>query len=281
MNLKQFVRVRKCQLRVVAMGASLAFSWLVMTATSVNAIPTSNLVVWLNADNVAGSNGSTVSAWSDASGNSHNANAYSGNAATHPTLQVGLYSGHNALRFTSATALRNSTIPSLNDMTVFTVYKWNSLSSENWYLSFGSYDPEFGVGNSTNATVYDGGYKQYASLAQNTSTLYRALFERTGGNQNTLTLQDGSTQTLNFSYSPTSTTYQLGGQSFGAIDGTANLDLAEVIIYSGSLSIADRQEVLNYLQFKFDPPPAPEPSSILLLSGTLGLLFVRHRRRRR
>jgi hypothetical protein len=237
--------------------------------------------VWLNADNVAGSNGSTVSTWNDASGNSNNAVAYSGNTLTHPTLQVGLYSGHNALRFTSATALRNNTIASLNDMTVFSVYKWNSLSTQNWYLSFGNFDPEFGVGNqSANATVYDGGYRQYASLTQNTGTLYQAIFERTGGNQNTLTLVDGPTQTLNFGYSPTSTTYQLGGQSFGAIDGTANLDLAEVIIYSGALSLADQQEVLSYLSFKYNPPPAPEPSSIVLLTGALGLLIVRRRRQR-
>src|SRR5262245_6720656 len=85
--------------RALAIGIVLSRFWCGSWASEAGAIPTSNLVLWLNADNVAGTNGSTVSAWNDASGNSNNAVAYSGNTATHPTLQTGLYSGHNALRF--------------------------------------------------------------------------------------------------------------------------------------------------------------------------------------
>ena len=267
-------------MRAIAIGFFMAVVWGACAASEAWAIPTSNLELWLNADNVAGANGSTVSTWTDASGNGNDAVDYSGPASTHPTLQTGLYSGHNALRFTNATALRNNTIASLNDMTVFAVYKWNSLSNQNWYLSFGSYDPEFGVGSqSTHLSVYDTSYQQYNALAQTTDHLYRSMFVRSGGNQNTFTLEDGSTQTLAFAYSATAGSYQLASQQFGAINGTANIDLAELIVYNGTLSLQDQQAVLSYLAFKFDPPPAPEPSSLLLLAGVLGLSIAKRRRR--
>jgi hypothetical protein len=273
-------------------------SLMLLSLSTATAAPvTTNLEVWLDADSLVGSTGTPVSTWTDShttegGTGADDAVAYPAGGATRPTLQVAspAFNGHNSVRFTAGTALRNNTIASLSDITMFMVYRFNSLVNETYLLSFGSFDPEFGIGSQptpTHFTMYDTAFRQFTSIGQSANSLYVLNFARTidgtaAVDPHTISLLGGPSQTLNFNATATAGTYQLGSQEFATINGSpagTNFDLAELLIYNGSLSTGDTQQVLGYLQDKYFPVPEPSSLTLCLAAVTLFGFSVRQRSR--
>ena len=96
------------------------------------------------ADDVTGSDGSSVSTWPDSSGNSHNATQ--ANGANQPVIKVNVVNGHRAVQFDGVndvmqvTSLSPTVIGSATATAIFIVIKQNSAKAQNTALSFESSD---------------------------------------------------------------------------------------------------------------------------------------------
>lgn len=211
--------------------------------------PQDDLLVWWRADTIDGSDGDTVSTWTNegSTGSSHD-----GTATGTPELKTGILNGKPVVRYTSADSdghYTGSTAISGN-FSIYVVYDWRS-------------------GNSGPNTLFRG---------LTTDDLYTRLI--TGGG--THRTSDGTAQIDestdsaarqdSFIRSGTTLTWRKGGSSVGsdtmssaaAIEGFSvahrrvggagefsNVDVAELLIYDVAHTTSEREEVEAYLTNKY------------------------------
>jgi hypothetical protein len=225
----------------------------------------SGLSLWLKADAGVTLSGSNVTAWADQSGNGKNAVG----ASTFPTLQSNAINGLPAIRFnnTGLDTSRFSISSSFNlkNSSAFVVVK--QLSLENAfprYLSFPSlndldYNADDGLAvlfnngvpqlqitsNTIDTVISDATADNVFAIASykidnsgNISAFYNGGSEGTGQNSN-MASQNGVSE-IYIGQSPSNITTE-------GIYG----DIAEIVMYSRSVTTPERQQVEAYLNAKY------------------------------
>jgi PKD repeat protein len=233
-------------------------------------IPTYTLNRWLSADDIGAPNGSPVRQWRDLSGRVYpdgtDGIAIQLTTANQPKLITNALNGKPVVRFDGVDDFMHSFFPinELNGLTIFIVSAnrsattpspaqraalfWNETAA--WGATFltpaqGAVQARFGTGQTNTNLVYTrpssigSAYTRTAAIHSGTTeTLYvnGVLVQTVTGRRATLSgIQD---------------TLLLGrGLSNTAFNG----DIVEVIVYSRSLSDAERQQVESYLQQKYFP----------------------------
>jgi hypothetical protein len=231
-------------------------------------LPTLGLKLWLAADQGVVLNGSGVAQWQDQSGSA--VHAAQATAASRPVLTANAVNGKPAVRFDGANDFLTFQLAlnGLNGMTIFLVSSpegaadggskgvlnapifWNETAS--WgtvHLSPFSdvIKLRFGTGQSGNLVEYRrpaSAANTFSLVTAMKSSQYEALYVN---GQQVLTLSGKLQKIAN-----TSGTGNLGR---GYNNNTYfQGDIAEVIVYTGALTGADRRQVEQYLQAKYNLP---------------------------
>lgn len=229
--------------------------------------------VWLNGSaNTAGNFGSvltapyTVTAWKDVYAGSHDANK-SGNASVKPVWEGSVQNGLGAVRFNSANSQSLNINPvgtpspglqSIGGFSLFVVARASSLSGTRVLTSTDT--GGFRIAhNGTNWTTTAASGTGTTSLAGDTTNfhLFSVIFDGSlTGNSNRLKFRyDRTDQTLNFgattvgaTTSATAAYFYIGQDSAG---NYFNGDVAEVILYSRTLSSSEQIAAERYLKNKW------------------------------
>lgn len=222
----------------------------------------SDNVLWLRADDLSQGDGTSVTSWSDASGNS---NDFSGASGLEPTYETSEINGLPVVRFgavdNSRIILNPFPFPT-TDVTFFIVQKVNE--NDATHLSYA-------VGGSANEYVLDN-TDDYRAIINN-SVVGNATFNlvddtwhivgnqwtNSTGTNNVTFYEDGTLQYSNNASTGSLTTN--GALVFGAeqdaVDGGYDAgqdldgDVAEIILYASFLNTPQRILVENYLSSKY------------------------------
>ena len=228
----------------------------------------SGLNVWLKPESLSGyTNGANLTSWVDSSGNGYNFV----NGAGYPTVVTNFISGSQGISYnvgsfshTSFTYMQCSTSVAgnfYNNFTVFSVTYQTSPTSQpsvfldkggnnykvnGWYIDTGSL-----ILNNSSAVSVAVSSPQYTYNFINNWKVQSWIVQTNGSIQGWMngvannTSSSAFTATSNISdlslgaYSPTQANVNFGGY------------IAEIIIYNTALTTIQRQDIENYLRFKF------------------------------
>ena len=238
-----------------------------------------NLTLWLRADCVTGNgadpaNNSTVSTWTDLSGNGNNATANGS-----PTYQSGasyLINSQPVIYFNGSSTFTSIDIRAIArpNITIFAVYKLRSANQAGvWGIDDGGWDRFFMarwsgdngiISHSGQTAVPNSGVND---VVKNITTIYK--YNVSSGSS---VYDNGalvSSFTDNAAESAAYTNLRIG--SIGAGYNLTG-DVAEIIIFSQALSDADRKTVNGYLNSKYNLGmlSANIPVSLVFNSLTIG-----------
>ncbi|MEL6537644.1 MAG: hypothetical protein AAFQ98_19645, partial [Bacteroidota bacterium] len=203
-----------------------------------------NLALWLQADNGVEVTGTAVDDWLDQSGNSNDATDPSALAE----LQATATNFNPGVAFNGdATSLEGAVTTTNSNLTFFTVYEDNSGANSGGALF------EFNSGAQSHPLTdqaYAGGSNFSANLTKNSPTLITV--EHPSGTTANLTL-NGSAFEASYTTVGTSAAgtynYTLGDDDNGG--NTFNGVISELIAYGGTLSATDKEQVESYLAIKY------------------------------
>lgn len=267
---------------------------LLAVASIAQATPvTTGLALWLDATQGVATSGSTVTGWTDQSGNGHDGSYATGA----PQLVPGAINGLPAISFNGNGdyfALAGGQVLSSDSFTIFAVAVDTGTSDEpreiysNW--DFGNSWPsqflgtDFGDAGSRTLRFTDGLSAANALAAPGSPFVTYGVY--TGGVNADIYL-DGAivgsnpqnsdpADVLNPNGQRDITTPSFIGRQGGFAGEYWQGYIAEVLVYDGALSPEDQAAVAAYLQTKW----VPEPGSFILASvGIGGLLLYRRRGR--
>jgi hypothetical protein len=264
------------QSQAVIVGSNVTFS-IAVVGTASSSLPSINsgtLQLWLSADAGLVTNASgRVSEWQDQSGNTNDASQGSANNQPVLVYPAGI-EGRAAVRFNGIQdGVNGDYLHGTGDvgvpyaMTAFAVY--NAFSTVNSFYSVWLIGvPGTVYGASRGYTIYNGDmdfttwtYDSLTPFAVPTNT-YRICTDRVNTNRSEVQLFDNSaTGATNFSETMSGAVTPAAGYYVGGLNPALQFvtpdaynfagDIAEVVIYSGYLSDADRLAVLAYLQQKY------------------------------
>jgi hypothetical protein len=247
------------------------------------------LRLWLRADAGVVTNASgAVTQWQDQSGNGNH--AAQGSASLQPALVYpASLPGRPAVRFNGAVHktdgqyLRGTGDVSVPDaMTAFAVYQTLTTDSAENIVYYVGVPGNYGAGRTLNIPaqqIYFGTWTyDYPSGFFITSNAFRICTDRFNTNQSTIEQFD-ITATTNRSVAKATSgqSAPAAGYYIGGIDGTLpnvnsdrtlSGDVAEMLIYRGYLTDADRSAVEQYLQQKYLAPSAQTATYQWRLNGT-------------
>ena len=241
-------RYRGC--RKVLQSSNAAFSPL--------SIP--GLALWLDATRgtyqsaggaAAAADGDPVGQWQDQSGNArHVAQATS---TKRGTLKTGIQNGLPVVRFDGVDDFLKATAFTLNQpVSCFLILKKRSATEPTLHAysdgnSAGSCEHDNGGGGGAGS-----GIRQYAGSTGGSvelgTTAFAAICSVFNGASSRIRLNDGTANTGNVGVG------NPGGFTLGATaDGaaTSDIDVAEILVYSGALSVSDETSARNYLNAKW------------------------------
>ena len=263
---------------------------------------TDGVALWLKADAGVSTNASgQVTAWLDQSSNQNNAQQRTdGTTSELPRWLAGAVNGKPAVQFDGLSNVLEivnspSLQPQANDWTVFFVAKRLAASQGDYPQIIGSRPWVAGLDKGWAVTLDSSG-AVCSHLADGT-TGHDAPDERSVGKLATDSYQmwqveenlaarttsfyrNGDIDAVRNSTMPAGVVDQtdsiyLGREIGGSNNRRANMDLAEVIIYSRVLSKADRDSVANYLSGKYDLGYAPNVlPTVSVSSPTNGATFA-------
>ena len=240
------------------------------------------LTVWLRADCVTGNgadpaDNSTISTWTDLSGNGNNATGYGS-----PTFQsdsANLINSQPVVNFNGSATFTSIDIRAITrpNITIFAVYKLRSNNTVGvWGIDDGGWDRFFmarWTGN--NGIISHSGTTAVPNSGENGVTKYVTTIYKYNVSGGSNVYDNGalvSSFTDNAAESAAQTTLRIG--SIGAIGGGYALigDIAEIIVFSQALSDADRKIVNGYLNTKYNLGmlAANIPVSLVFNSLTIG-----------
>ena len=259
------------------------------TARASNPCPDTNafsgitgLTVWLRADCVTGNgadpaDNSTISTWTDLSGNGNNATGYGS-----PTFQsdsANLINSQPVVNFNGSATFTSIDIRAITrpNITIFAVYKLRSNNTVGvWGIDDGGWDRFFmarWTGN--NGIISHSGTTAVPNSGENGVTKYVTTIYKYNVSGGSNVYDNGalvSAFTDNAAEGAAQTTLRIG--SIGAIGGGYALigDVAEIIVFSQALSDADRKIVNGYLNTKYNLGmlAANIPVSLVFNSLTIG-----------
>ena len=248
-------------------------------------VPTTGLNLWLRSDRGVVASGGAVSLWHDMSGNERHATQAS--ASNKPSLSGTTPAGATTVHFDGNDHLE---VQDPNDPSG--VYKMDGSPKTMFIIAKGSGLPGINRANvgsePANTQRFYTGLNPYSSneiwlglggtsttvgVPHSTSDCHIYSLSDTGGNQGKLFV-DGAAQYAGSFSGSTATTYAV---NVGRSGGTGNIgftgDIAEVLVYDGALSDAERRQVENYLHNKYvvSSPPIATPQLELWLQADKGL----------
>jgi hypothetical protein len=210
----------------------------------------SGLKLWLDASAILGADADPVTTWADKSGNAHDASE-----ATHPPiLKLNIVNGKPVVRFDGAaqylTILHHADLNLTAPFHIFAVvitdavsgtYLWWASKASAWQLN--RYAAKINFSTT--------GKKDYTStlswMEASAVKLQEVLFD--ASYDVTHYVNGWAKETIAGAADPTTNTNAvlLGKNSTTCWDG----DIAEILIYSGTLSAANRARIVNYLAAKY------------------------------
>jgi len=254
--------------------------------------------LWLDAESIAGADGSPVSAWGDSSGLGNDVRQAT--AARQPTLQLGELNGRPIVRFdgtndflgTATTALMEGA----SQFDVFLVAKIHDnldyarvLSEEKSGAGNRVYNLglDAGAGARRVRSVMDmtNGMAVLTELSSSLEEFHLYRHSLAGGvmtldvdlNEVARLLNVGATQTGQNSV------FGLGSVAHTPGSLASSFDIAELLVFDRQLSAADRRFVQEYFSEKYGVPALaiiPEPATVTLFGMALGAMLPVLRRRR-
>ncbi len=256
-ELDETVEVTITNATVVSMGADSVYTYTILNDDVLGTTGPAGVgdaginELWLKAEDIAQANGSTVSSWSDASGNGHNASSSGGNQPTYRTTSA---NGQPAVRFDGIDDDFNDAHV-YSGRTVFAVFNASSSTQSNADLAqlWGNYgdgvqlsiDPRSG---NLRGFSFDGNGSTTGAVSLNGAS--PAGFVEDGNAQqwaydswNVVSVEFDATTTINRqvigSLLPALNNHNFGG------------DMAELIVYSDVMNTAQRKIIQNYLAAKY------------------------------
>lgn len=226
-----------------------------------------NLLVWLNADDIALADNSAIDTWSDGSGNGWNATASGG---LRPTVQTAELNGHKIVRFDGADdrMLITSFAPASATMTVYVVCKPTTPAGDEvilqqgdpWYSATGGWilymdsAGKYGFGHNGNVGITDS--KTSSAALGGAYHILRVRYDMTLSTNEVAAWLDGSANTGTYANNSNNTgTFALTSNlAIGSTPGagqTIVMDIAEIIIYTRDLTAPEDTNVVDYLQTKY------------------------------
>jgi len=243
--------------------------------------PVANLSLWLKADAITGlSDGDSVSSWADFSGNEND--AAQATAAHQPVYKTGIINGKPVVRF--APSAGNEKIMDVADddtidlTSAFTIYavayvngRYNTTDSGFLFVKAGSTDAsgaQYGFGGGNDRWVVNcafGGSSWQDHMSSNdqawptqTWVVVSAYYDGT----NVIIENHGDATgptSLGDTDAPVASTglLQIGGYSHSwSGDEYFQGDIAEILIYKSTHDAATRNQIIEYLQTKYNIAPA-------------------------
>lgn len=227
----------------------------------------SNLILWMNANNIAGSNGSTITSWADASGYNHNFT--SGNGAT---LSKPAQNGNAALTFNGTSDYFERAYTAALSPTNFTIFSaCNVTSNASYKAIYSNRDNDVILGNTAGFILYAGpAIDDWSFWTGSTGNPWDQIFSgvSTAGNWASQMISfDNSSGTKELSmqrgtvYTNTGVTVTPNGAQpmrIGAGNNEAAPDfyfegsIGEIIMYNTVLNAAQKIIVENYLSAKYN-----------------------------
>jgi hypothetical protein len=258
------------------LGSNVTFTVTASGTSILPAVSSGTLQLWLKADaGVVTDSAGLVSQWLDQSGNTNHASQSNTNSQPLLVHPPGL-GGAAALRFNGILDAVNGdylagtgNVGVSNGMTAFAVYNAfsNVVYGSDWGAEVWFVGAPEGTQVSIGCAIWQGQldfttwpYNYQTPFIVPTNT-YRICTDRVNTNLSTVEIFDASaTSETNFSMAMTGQGSPTAGYYVGGLNpslpGVGNSrcfdgDIAEVIIYKGYLSDADRLEVANYLEQKY------------------------------
>lgn len=229
----------------------------------------SSLALWLDAEDTSTItlNGSTVSQWSDKSGNGRN--AAQSTAANQPTFTTSGIFGKPALSFSSASSNWMTTgtlnVAMRNDYTVLAVlFTANTSTNSFWYLcpgflggENGGIGADHGIGFNglspiTGIGLPDTLYQATNPVTSNASTILS--WDRTSSTGLLNWFKDGTangTATGATGARTYNSSMALGAMAQSGASGYLTFTTGEIVVASSVLSVANRQQLEGYLAWKW------------------------------
>ena len=222
----------------------------------------SNLTLWLRADCVNGvdndpADNSTVTTWSDLSGNGNNATGYG--TPTFQSDSANLINSQPVINFNGSATFTSIDIRAITrpNVTIFSVYKLRSSNTVGvWGIDDGGWDRFFMARwTGDNGIISHSGTTAVPNSGENGVTKYVTTIYKYNVSSGSSVYSNGalvSSFTDNAAESAAQTTLRIG--SIGAIGSGYALigDVAEIIIFSQALSAADLITVNGYLNTKYN-----------------------------
>jgi hypothetical protein len=206
------------------------------------------LMLWLKADDGITLNGPNVSSWADQSGSGNNAVQNTG--GNQPLYVANGLNGEPIVRFNGSSSfmeLPSGLLDNYSALTFFIVCK------PILDINGGIFAPSYTNSTGLEVLSYSGGYLRINGNILNSSLFTDNVFTSSDFtyNASATSIYKNSAALVTVSGGPPLTyngVYALGQYSGGYY---AEYDVAEIIIYSSSLSDTDRQTVENYLNSKY------------------------------
>jgi hypothetical protein len=222
----------------------------------------SNLTLWLRADCVTGNaadpaDNSTISTWSDLSGNGNNATGYG--TPTYQSDAANLINSQPVVNFNGLSSFTSIDIRAITrpNISIFAVYKLRGSNQVGiWGIDDGGWDRFFMARwNGDDGIISHSGTTAVPNSGVNTTTKFITTVYKYNVGSGSSVYDNGSLINLftdNAAESAAQTTLRIG--SIGAISGSYMLvgDIAEIIIFSQALSDSDRKTVNGYLNTKYN-----------------------------
>lgn len=222
----------------------------------------SNCALWLDAADSSALtlSGSSVASWIDKSGNGRSASQSTG--TRRPLYQTNQQNGLPAIQWDGVDDNLSGSFPYPSNglVTFFVVYSVMVTTGDlriwdidgNYYGNFGS--PQGGL--NADAIVWLGGasYPSTAFYTQLAPTTGWRMYSVSFAGTSTLLWRNGVSLALNGSGAnptPTGTTYTLGNNAGGGNSGMFSGQMGEIVVYTGTLSTGQRQQVEGYLAWKW------------------------------
>lgn len=220
----------------------------------------SNLQVWLDADQLGLSDGQKVSSWTDMSGNSNSAT--NGSSTRQPIFQSNQINGRASIIFSNATNtfLKTPAISAMNTGTIssFVVFDGSTANHQGMllggkYLEQNQFFMMLRNNSLLKSWVLDFSSNQIKTEVSNNSS-YQILGSSWDAGTGVLqTYKNGGSFSSGASVTdiPSGNKYYVIGANPGTFNYNYNGGIAEVILYSSALNSAERIIVENYLGAKY------------------------------
>ena len=264
-------------LQAIAFETGMTNSPVSSAVYTINALPTTGMLLWLNADAITGiSNGGAVNTWTDSSGNGNNAVfTQVGGVGVAPLYETNVYNGMPVVRFGGNSLLQVSSL-TMGAYTIAAVFKVasnspmivyehsdNVLSNSSGNFLYTSTQSTISVKRAGVQTGKDLLGANASTWAYSCNTPILTVDEFGGTDASQVLYLNGAQQQLieNWTGGLNTTTayaepFNIGERaSYGGYP--LNGDLAELVVYSSALSGANLTALTNALMAKYalDNPP--------------------------